>query len=260
MQPGAPGHTPGGRNSASTARVACTHAVIQYAACTQAIPLDVVYEDAHLLVVNKQAGLVVHPSPGHAAGTLVNALLHHCRLPAMRVVPRSGGGLEPAVLADEARAGSGPGQAAQQGWAAAAGACGGLEALPEGFDLGLELDEEPEDDEGVALSPALEPLQGAGVREGYPGSLNIIRPGIVHRLDKGTTGLLVVAKTDAAHARLAEQFKAHTVRLLLPVPHAGLLLAMRKATQVREPASGSGQHGRRSFAPSGQLKALSARP
>ena len=65
----------------------------------QAIPLDVVYEDEYLLVVNKQAGLVVHPSPGHAAGTLVNALLHHCHLPAMRVVARTGGGLESAALA-----------------------------------------------------------------------------------------------------------------------------------------------------------------
>ena len=175
-----------------------------------------VYEDAHLLVVNKQAGLVVHPSPGHAAGTLVNALLHHCRLPAMRVVPRAGGGLESAALVDETQAGSTAGEAAQPGWAAAAGACEGLEALPEGFDLGLELDEEPEDDEGAALAPALEPLQGVEVKEGYPGALNIIRPGIVHRLDKGTTGLLVVAKTDAAHMRLAEQFKAHTVRSPLP--------------------------------------------
>ena len=157
-----------------------------------------VYEDEHLLVVDKQAGLVVHPSPGHAAGTLVNALLHHCRLPAMRVVPRAGGGLESAALVDEARAGS--------------EAADGLEALPEGFDLGLELDEEPDDDEGAALAPALEPLQGIGIREEYPGAMNVIRPGIVHRLDKGTTGLLVVAKTDAAHARLAEQFKAHTVR------------------------------------------------
>ena len=46
-----------------------------------------VYEDAHLLVVNKAAGMVVHPAPGHTGGTLVNAVLHHCRLPAMRLVP-----------------------------------------------------------------------------------------------------------------------------------------------------------------------------
>ena len=190
-------------------------------ACTQAIPLDVVYEDAHLLVVNKQAGLVVHPSPGHAAGTLVNALLHHCHLPAMRVVPRSGGGLESVALpAAEARAGNGDGGAAEQGRAAAAGARERLEGLPEGFDLGLALDEEPDDDEGVALSPALEPLQGPEAEAGSYGTIPIIRPGIVHRLDKGTTGLLVVAKTDAAHAHLAEQFRAHTVRLPFPDPYA----------------------------------------
>ena len=53
----------------------------------QDIPLDVVYEDAHVLIVNKAAGMVVHPSPGHPTGTLVNAVLHRCNLPAMRVLP-----------------------------------------------------------------------------------------------------------------------------------------------------------------------------
>jgi len=90
----------------------------------QAIPLAVVYEDDHLLVVDKPAGLAVHPGPGHAAGTLVNALIAHC---------------------------------------------------------------------GESLSGI------GGVR----------RPGIVHRLDKDTSGLLVVAKSDRAHAGLAGQFAAH---------------------------------------------------
>ena len=85
------------------------------------IKLDVVFEDAHLLVVNKPAGLVVHPGAGHASGTLVNALLAHC---------------------------------------------------------------------GKSLS-------GIG---------GVARPGIVHRLDAGTSGLLVVAKNDAAHRGLAQQF------------------------------------------------------
>jgi 23S rRNA-/tRNA-specific pseudouridylate synthase len=80
-------------------RVSWERCRVQRLVNRQAIPLEVVYEDAHLLVVNKQAGLVVHPSPGHASGTLVNALLHHCRLPAMRVVPRFAGGLESAALA-----------------------------------------------------------------------------------------------------------------------------------------------------------------
>jgi len=91
----------------------------------EAIPLAVVFEDADLLVVNKPAGLVVHPGAGHQAGTLVNALLHHC----------------------------------------------------------------------VNLS-------GIGGEE---------RPGIVHRLDKETSGCVVIAKHDAAHRNLAEQFAARTV-------------------------------------------------
>lgn len=88
------------------------------------LPLTVVYEDAHLLVIDKPAGLVVHPAAGHAGGTLVNALIAHC---------------------------------------------------------------------GDTLS-------GIG---------GVKRPGIVHRLDKDTSGLLVVAKSDAAHRGLAEQFAAH---------------------------------------------------
>ncbi|WP_299724697.1 RluA family pseudouridine synthase [uncultured Tateyamaria sp.] len=90
------------------------------------IPLDVVYEDGDLIVVNKPAGMVVHPAPGSPSGTLVNALMHHC-----------------------------------------------------GDDL-----------------------SGVG---------GMKRPGIVHRIDKDTSGLLVVAKSDAAHHGLAAQFAAHTV-------------------------------------------------
>lgn len=93
------------------------------------IPLAVVYEDAHLLAIDKPAGMVVHPAPGHRSGTLVNALLHHCR---------------------------GPGK-------------------------------------GLAVIGGEE------------------RPGIVHRLDRGTSGVMVVAKSDAAHAGLAAQFHDHTI-------------------------------------------------
>lgn len=92
----------------------------------EAIALDVVFEDADLVVVNKPAGMVVHPAPGSPSGTLVNALMHHC-----------------------------------------------------GDDL-----------------------SGVG---------GMKRPGIVHRIDKDTSGLLVVAKSDAAHHGLAAQFAAHTV-------------------------------------------------
>jgi len=91
------------------------------------IPLDIVFEDDHLIVLNKPAGLVVHPAPGHAGGTLVNALLHHVR--------KTGGELS---------------------------GIGGVE-----------------------------------------------RPGIVHRLDKDTSGLLVIARTETAHKHLSEQFAAH---------------------------------------------------
>lgn len=91
------------------------------------IPLEVVFEDEELIVVNKPAGMVVHPAPGSPSGTLVNALLHHF---------------------------------------------------------------------GGALS-------GVGGEK---------RPGIVHRIDKETSGLLVVAKSDAAHNGLAKQFEAHSVQ------------------------------------------------
>jgi len=90
------------------------------------IALEVIFEDSDLIVVNKPAGMVVHPAPGSPSGTLVNALLHHC-----------------------------------------------------GDDL-----------------------SGVG---------GVKRPGIVHRIDKDTSGLLVVAKSDAAHQGLAEQFAAHSV-------------------------------------------------
>ena len=96
------------------------------AAEPQDIPLDIVFEDEHLLVVNKPAGMVVHPAAGNPNGTLVNALLFHC-----------------------------------------AGRLSGIN--------------------GVA------------------------RPGIVHRIDKDTSGLLVVAKSDAAHEGLAKQFADHSI-------------------------------------------------
>jgi 23S rRNA pseudouridine1911/1915/1917 synthase len=91
----------------------------------EAIPLCVRYEDEDLVLVDKPAGLVVHPAPGHPGGTLVNALLHHCR-----------------------------------------------------------------------------DLAGVG---------DVLRPGIVHRLDRGTSGLIVVAKNDAAHRSLAAQFRDHGI-------------------------------------------------
>ena len=95
-------------------------------AAAQDIPLDIVYEDADLIVVNKPRGLVVHPAPGHPDGTLVNALLHHC---------------------------------------------------------------------GDSLS-------GVGGEK---------RPGIVHRIDRDTSGLIIAAKNDAAHLALSAQLSDHTL-------------------------------------------------
>lgn len=89
------------------------------------IPLDIVYEDNDLLIVNKPKGMVVHPAPGNYSGTLVNALLYHCK-------------------------------------------------------------------------------------NSLSGINGVIRPGIVHRIDKDTSGLLIVAKNDTSHKKLAEQIKNHS--------------------------------------------------
>ena len=115
------------------------------------IPLDIVYEDDDLLVVNKPAGMVVHPAPGNRSGTLVHALLHH-------------------VDGESVAADDEPGTV---------------------------------DDDTVGLSM----VNALPASPDHP----VVRPGIVHRLDKGTSGVLVVAKRDRAHQPLAEQFKAHTV-------------------------------------------------
>ena len=119
------------RKNAKTASDAVYHLTLPeaqpVALVAQAIPLDVVYEDADVLVINKPKGMVVHPAAGHADGTLVNALLHYC---------------------------------------------------------------------GDSLS-------------GINGEK---RPGIVHRIDRDTTGLLIVAKNDFAHQALSEQLKDHTLR------------------------------------------------
>jgi 23S rRNA pseudouridine1911/1915/1917 synthase len=123
----------------------------------QDIPLTIVHEDDHLLVVDKPAGLVVHPAAGNYDGTMVNALLHHC----------------------------------------------------------------------------------AGRLSGIGG---VARPGIVHRIDKDTSGLLVVAKTDPAHEALSRQFAGHTVdrRYVavvggVPVPPAGRIEgALARSTANRQ--------------------------
>ncbi|KAK9785433.1 hypothetical protein WJX73_005392 [Symbiochloris irregularis] len=124
------------------------------------IPLEVVFEDDHLLVVNKPAGMVMHPSPGHmTSGTLVNALLHRWQRP-------------PIVVEKD-------------------------------FSVaGVSGTDHTTDDDDEASTSADSRTQAL---------LQALRPGIVHRLDKGTTGLVVVAKHDAALAHLSAQFKQRTV-------------------------------------------------
>lgn len=136
-------------------------------AAPEDIPLEVTYEDEHLMVVNKPAGMVVHPSAGHERGTLVNAVLYHCRLPAMRVVTGSH---------NDKREESGGG--------------GGEE-------------DEADEDEGDSWTLA---GQGGSSNSGSNDQPIILRPGIVHRLDKGTSGLIVVAKDGPTHTGLCEQF------------------------------------------------------
>lgn len=103
----------------------------------ESIPLDIVYEDSDVIVVNKRRGMVVHPAPGHSSGTLVNALMGHC-------------------------------------------------------------------------------LDLSGIN-------GLLRPGIVHRIDKDTSGLIMAAKNDVAHASLAAQLKDHTVtRKYMAVVHGNV--------------------------------------
>ncbi len=132
----------------------------------EARPLKILFEDPHLLVLDKPAGLVIHPAPGHEAGTLVHALLHHC----------------------------------------------------------------PD-------------LRGVGGE---------LRPGIVHRLDRDTSGVLVVAKHELAHRQLAEQFKSRQVKkeyLALvyghPEPPAGVIETLiGRSPSRRDKMSARVLHGR----------------
>ncbi|MCG0238384.1 MAG: RluA family pseudouridine synthase [Firmicutes bacterium] len=140
------------------------------------IPLDVVYEDEDVLVINKPRGLVVHPAAGHWTGTLVHAVLGR-----LRFGPEAGG------------EGAGDGSGAPGRGPAGVGAGGG--AAAPGSVPGREPDLGPEED----------PDDG----DPEPGDL---RPGIVHRLDKDTTGLLVVAKHPQAQQALAAQIRDRVAR------------------------------------------------
>jgi len=133
----------------------------------QELPLQILYEDAHLIVINKPAGLVVHPAPGHSDGTLVNALLHHCQ-----------------------------------------------------------------------------DLAGIGGE---------LRPGIVHRLDKDTSGVMLATKDDQTHLRLAEQFQVHSITRryvalvhgLLPRDVGSVNCPIGRHPLERKKMSGKCRNGRR---------------
>ncbi len=118
------------------------------------LPLSILYEDAHLIVVNKSAGMVVHPAPGHETGTLVNALLFHC----------------------------GP--------------------LPYPTYPVLSSEELAEDDMEETVEASQSTLAIGGEH----------RPGIVHRLDQGTSGILVCAKDELTLRGLQAQFQMHTIK------------------------------------------------
>ncbi|KAI4316988.1 hypothetical protein L6164_024905 [Bauhinia variegata] len=134
-------------------KITCTIAELQQLkAEPENIPLDIVYEDEHVLVINKPAHMVVHPAPGNTSGTLVNGILHHCSLPDVEFSKE--------------------------------------ETLSQ---------TEDSDDE----------LSSFCVHSNS--SKASVRPGIVHRLDKGTSGLLVVAKDEHSHIHLSEQFKLRTI-------------------------------------------------
>lgn len=180
--------------------------------------------------------MVVHLSPGHTTGTLVNALLAHCGLPACDAIPCGSSG-----STDGSSAGRGllSAAAGQNGVAAAdAAGVGGSSVGNGGVSVlgGMlqedDLDEGEDDEEEELLPPSTataavsnsnSDVITAGVATGLTGSSSsssssgvgdgkgIIRPGIVHRLDRGTSGLMVVAKTDAVHAALCQQFKERSV-------------------------------------------------
>ncbi|MDY5024061.1 MAG: RluA family pseudouridine synthase [Candidatus Egerieousia sp.] len=143
------------------------------------IPLDIVYEDDALLVVNKPAGLVVHPGHGHFSGTLINALAYHLNL-GTRPMKQRFGSVTGSGAANDSNEEAGNSSAANGSNAEAAGNSAAAEEMPEGcrFNRG-------EADERMGV--------------------------LVHRIDMNTSGLLVVAKSEYAQIQLAKQFFHHTI-------------------------------------------------
>jgi len=142
----------------------------------QDIPLDIVYEDDDVLVVNKPAGMVVHPGHGHFDGTLVNALLYHLNAAVQGLPPETA-----AVAVSDAQA----------GLAAPPSSAGPLPLHPR-----ADMASASDTDTSADFAKSATDPEKAGI--------------LVHRIDKDTSGLLLVAKNDEAQLKLAKQFFNHT--------------------------------------------------
>ena len=153
------------------------------------IPLDIVYEDDALLVVNKPAGLVVHPGHGHFSGTLINALAYHLNLGTRPMKQRFGSVTGSSAAANSSAANASNAEAADN--SAAAGSC-----ATAGNSADAERITAEEMPEGCRFNRG-EADERMGV--------------LVHRIDMNTSGLLVVAKSEYAQIQLAKQFFHHTI-------------------------------------------------
>ena len=153
------------------------------------IPLDIVYEDDALLVVNKPAGLVVHPGHGHFSGTLINALAYHLNLGTRPMKQRFGSVTGSSAAANSSAANASNAEAADN--SAAAGSC-----ATAGNSADAERITAKEMPEGCRFNRG-EADERMGV--------------LVHRIDMNTSGLLVVAKSEYAQIQLAKQFFHHTI-------------------------------------------------
>jgi len=157
------------------------------------IPLDIFYEDDYLLVVNKPAGMVVHPAFGNRYGTLVNACLYHF-------------GIRESIK--------------------------------------IEIEEEEQDDENGDDDSA-ESFIKRDYSEVDLFTSDEIRPGIVHRIDKDTSGLLLVAKNPRTHAKLASQFAVHSIRREYTAIAWGII---KKDSERIETLIGRSPRNRKAFA------------
>ncbi len=161
------------------------------------IPLDVLFEDGHLIVINKQAGLIVHPARNHTSGTLVNALAHHFKMQ----LEAAGGEWTQWKTRGFRKADDAPGKHSSTSASRAANRAKEVKAT------GDETTTQPDG--------AVAGLSSVGAAE--------FRPGIIHRLDKNTTGVMVVAKSDQAHWQVARQFEDRsTLKAYLAVVHGNL--------------------------------------